>query len=118
MTNIPTNDITELNDLIHVGDKLVFEKIEVPLKATSRKSKPGWELRLESLMKRHRQQASKQKQNIKNVLDETEKCTTTRTQKNLEETNQKKLLAKEEKLKRYRKITVFLFASLGMGFNS
>ena len=47
LTNIPTNSITELNDLIYVGAKLICEKIGVPLKTTDRKSKPGWELRLE-----------------------------------------------------------------------
>ena len=36
LTNIPTNDITELNDLIYAGAKLVCEKIEVPLKTTDR----------------------------------------------------------------------------------
>ena len=47
LTNIPTNDITELNDLIYAGIKLLREKIRVYLKTTGRKSKPGWELRLE-----------------------------------------------------------------------
>ena len=48
LTNIPTNDITELNDLIYVGVKLNCEKIGAPLKTTDRKSKSGWELRQES----------------------------------------------------------------------
>ena len=30
LTNPPTNDITELNDLIYAGAKLVCEKISVP----------------------------------------------------------------------------------------
>ena len=47
LTNIPTNDITELNDLIYPGVKLVREKVGDLLKTTERKSKPGWELRLE-----------------------------------------------------------------------
>ena len=46
LTNIPTNEITELDDLIYAGAKLVCEKIGVTLKATGRKSKTGWELRL------------------------------------------------------------------------
>ena len=46
LTNIPTNDITELNDLIDTGAKLVCEKVGVLLKITYRKSKPGWELGL------------------------------------------------------------------------
>ena len=51
LTNFPTNDITKLNDLIFAGAKLDCEKIRVPLKATGRKSKPGWEHRLESQKK-------------------------------------------------------------------
>ena len=51
LTNIPTNDITELNDLIYAGTKLICEKIGVPLKTADRKSKPGWKLRLESQIK-------------------------------------------------------------------
>ena len=41
---IPTNYITELNELIYAGAKLVFEKIEIPSKSTKKKSKPGWEI--------------------------------------------------------------------------
>ena len=41
MTNIPTNNITELNDLIYAGAKIVSDKIGVPLKTTGRKLKPG-----------------------------------------------------------------------------
>ena len=51
LSNIPTNDITDLNDLIYEGAKLICEKIGVPLKTTGGKSKPGWELRLESQIK-------------------------------------------------------------------
>ena len=43
LTNIPTNDITELNDLIYAGAKLVCEQIGIPLKTTDRKSKQGQE---------------------------------------------------------------------------
>ena len=73
LTNIPTNDITELNDLKYARAKLVSEKIGVPLKTTDRKSKPGWELRLESQIKRLRQQARILKRNIKKFSDKTEK---------------------------------------------
>ena len=45
LTNILTNDITELNDLIYAGVKLISEKIGVLLKTTDRKLRPGWELR-------------------------------------------------------------------------
>ena len=73
LTNIPTNDIKELNDLIYAWAKLVWEKIGVLLKTTDRKSKPVWELRLESQIKRLRQQTIILKWNIKKVSDETEK---------------------------------------------
>ena len=73
-TNIPASDITELNELIYAGEKLVSEKIGVPLKITNRKSKPGWELRLELQIKRLRQNARILKRNIKKVSEETEKA--------------------------------------------
>ena len=41
------NSITELNNLIYTGAKLVGGKVEFPLKNKIRKSKPGWEIRLE-----------------------------------------------------------------------
>ena len=74
LTNIPINDITELNDLIYAGAKLVCEKIGAPLKTTDRKLKPGWELKLDSEIKRLRQQARKLKRNIKIYSEETEKA--------------------------------------------
>ena len=37
---IPTNDITELNELIYEGEKLVCEKIGIPSKSTKKQSKP------------------------------------------------------------------------------
>ena len=46
-----TKNITELNELIYAGAKLVSEKIGVPLKNTNKKSKPGWDIRLEADMK-------------------------------------------------------------------
>ena len=52
LTNVPTNNITELNDLIYSGARLVCEKIGVPLKTTDSKLKLGWELRLESQIKK------------------------------------------------------------------
>ena len=39
-------NITELNELIHAE-----AKIGVPLQNTNRKSKPGWEIRLEMLIR-------------------------------------------------------------------
>ena len=38
---IPTNNITEINELIYAGAKLVCEKIGIPSKSTKKKSKPG-----------------------------------------------------------------------------
>ena len=48
---ISTNNITELNELIYAGAKLVCEKIGFPSKSTKEKSKPGWEFRLETQIK-------------------------------------------------------------------
>ena len=44
---ILTNNISELNDLIYAGAKLVCGKIWVHLKSTKKQWKPGWEVRLE-----------------------------------------------------------------------
>ena len=44
-------NITELNEVIHAEAKLGYEKIEVPLKNTNRKAKPGWEIRLKTLIR-------------------------------------------------------------------
>ena len=41
LTYISTNNITELNELIYAGAKLVCEKIGIPTKSTKEKSKPG-----------------------------------------------------------------------------
>ena len=54
---ISTNNITELNELIYAGAKLVCEKIGIPSKSTKEKSKPGWKLRLEMQIKNLRKQA-------------------------------------------------------------
>ena len=48
---ISTNDISELNDLIYAGVKLVSEKIGVPSKSTKKQYKAGWEVRLETQIK-------------------------------------------------------------------
>ena len=49
--HIPTNNITELNELIYAGTKLVCEKIGIPSKSTKKQSKLGWETRLETQIK-------------------------------------------------------------------
>ena len=48
---ISTNNITELNELIYTGAKLVSEKIGIPSKSTKKKSKPGWEIQIETQKK-------------------------------------------------------------------
>ena len=45
---IPTNNLTELNELIDAGAKLVWKKIGIPSKSTKKQSKLGWEVRLET----------------------------------------------------------------------
>ena len=74
LTNIPTNNTTELNDLIYAGAKLVCFNIRIPLKTTERKTKPGWELRVELQIKRLRLQVRILKWSIKKFSDETEKA--------------------------------------------
>ena len=49
---IPTNNITELNELIYAGAKLVCENIGIPSKSTKKQQKPAWEIRLESQIKK------------------------------------------------------------------
>ena len=49
---IPTNNITKLNELIYAGAKLVCEKTEIPSKSTKKQSKPGWQIRLETQIKK------------------------------------------------------------------
>ena len=41
LSYIPTNNITDLNELIYDGAKLVCENIGIPTKNTKAKSKPG-----------------------------------------------------------------------------
>ena len=54
---IPTNNITELNELIYAGAKLVCEKIGIPSKSTKKQSKLGWEIWLETQIRKIRKQA-------------------------------------------------------------
>ena len=44
---ILTNNITELNELIYAGAKLVCENIGIPSKCAKKQKKMGWEIRLE-----------------------------------------------------------------------
>ena len=41
---IPTNNITELNELIYAGAKLVCENIAIPSTSTKKPQKLGWRL--------------------------------------------------------------------------
>ena len=47
------NNINELNELIYAGAKLVSEKTGIPTKTTVEKSKPGWEIGLETQIKKY-----------------------------------------------------------------
>ena len=79
--------------------KIICKKNQGPLEDL-RQLKPGWELRLESHIKRLWQQARIQKGNLKKFTDETGKTRQQEHRKELEETN-RKILAKEGRLKRY-----------------
>ena len=100
---VSTNNIIELNELIYAGAKFVGEIIGIPSKSTKRKSKPGWEIRLET----HRKNQQKQAQMIKQKKDagicrkKKEKAKQEKATVQLKEINQKEL-AKEGRLKRYR----------------
>ena len=65
LTYISTNNITESNELIYAGAKLVCEKIGIPSKSTKEKSKPECEFRLETQIENLRKQLKviKQKKN-------------------------------------------------------
>ena len=96
LTYIPTNNITDLNELIDAGAKLVCENIGIPSKNTRAKSKPGWEFRLETQIKNLRKQLKVVKQKKNAEINRKENTTV-----QLEEIHQK-VLAKEGRLKRYR----------------
>ena len=100
---ISTNNITELNKLIYAGAKLACEKIGIPSKSTKEKSKPGWEIWLETQIKNLRKQAKmiKQRKNAGTCRDKKEKATQEKITILLEEKNQK-VLTREGRLKRYR----------------
>ena len=74
LTYIPTKNITELNELIYAGAKLVCEKIRVPLKSMNKKSKPGWEIQLETQIRKLRKLKNhKTKENVRTCWDKNEK---------------------------------------------
>ena len=92
-----------INELTYAGSKLVCEKIGIPSKSTKEKSKPGWELWLETQIKNLRKQAKmiKPKKDAGIIRNRNEKTTREKLTIQLEEINQK-VLAKEGRLKRYR----------------
>ena len=74
---ISTNNITELNELIYAGAKLVCEKIGIPTKITKKKSKPGLKNRHETLKINLRKQVKmiKQKKDAPICKNQKEKAT-------------------------------------------
>ena len=102
--NIPTSNITELNELTYERAKLVWDKIGIPLKNPNRNIKHWWEIRLEREVKKLRQQTKelKKKKRIETCWDKkTKRKQQTYLKMQLEGVNQK-ILAKERKFKRYR----------------
>ena len=50
-TYTPIKNITESNEVIYAGAKVVCGKIGIALKSTNKESKPEWEIRLETQIK-------------------------------------------------------------------
>ena len=99
---IPTNNITELNELIYAGAKLVCENIGIPSKSKKKQQKPGWEIRLESQIKKTTKTSPNDEERSWNKRGgEKEKATWGKITVQLEEINQK-ILTKEGRLKRYQ----------------
>ena len=73
-----TNTLTELNQLLYAGVKLVCEKIGIHSKNTKKKSKPGCEIRLEIQIKNLRKQVKmiKQMERCLNMLEQNGKGNT------------------------------------------
>ena len=99
LPHIPTNNITELNELIQAAGKLVCENIGTLAKTTKKKSKPGWEIRLETQINKQTRMI-KQKRDAEICGNKKEKAKREKITQ-LEEIN-KKVLAKKGRLKRYR----------------
>ena len=100
------DNISELNELIYAGAKLVFNKISVPLRNPNRNTKPGWEIRQEGHVKKLRQQTKMLWKKKYSGICWNEK-TKAKQVKNLiiqHEAINQKILAKEGRLKRYRAI--------------
>ena len=99
---IPTNNITELNELIYAGAKLVCENIGIPSKSMknsqNRDGKFDWKRKLK---KKLRKQARLIRKRGTEISGKKEQATWRKITVQLEETNQK-VLTKEGRLKRYR----------------
>ena len=93
LPHIPTNNITELNELIYAGAKLICEKIGIPSKSTKKLSKPGWEIRLETQIKNYK--TSPNDKRGAEISGKKEEATWVSITVQLKEINQK-VLAKEE----------------------
>ena len=98
---IPTNNITGLNELIYAGAKLVCENIGIPSKSTKKQQKPGWEIKLESQIKKTTKTSPNDQERRWNKRGKKEQATRGKITVQLEEINQK-IVAKEGRLKRYR----------------
>ena len=81
LTYLSTNNMTELNELIYAGAKIVCEKIGILSKSTKEKSKPGWKFRLETQIKNPRKQAKmiKQKKDAGTIRNRKRKNNTGKT---------------------------------------
>ena len=77
LTYLSTNNITELNELIYAGVKLVCEKIGIPSKKHEEKIKTGWEIRQETQIKNLRKLTKmiKQRKDARTCRDKKEKAT-------------------------------------------
>ena len=95
-------NISELNKLIYAGVKLITDKIDVPLKNTKSNSKPGWEIRPETQIKKSSTTSKngKKEEERWNMLGRKGKTTQVKQTIQLEKINPK-VLSNEEGVKRY-----------------
>ena len=89
------DNIGELNDLINAGVKLASNEFAISLKNQNRKTKPGWEMRLEEQIKKLQKQVrrTKKRKTHKNIMKRKDrkklKTTTTTTTKKQQKTKTK-----------------------------
>ena len=99
---IPTNNITKLNEVIYAGGKLVYENIGIPSKNTKKQSKPGWEIRLETQIKKLRKLARMIKKRGTEISRKKEQATWGQITVKLEEINRKYWSKKEDERDIYK----------------